>query len=113
MKKKKQPQATKQDDKLTLSSLLDSDLVNQLKNKQKELEKEQQLQKEREEKVELSPRGRSGKKGELFDGSATSELPHDINESGELGFNEPLNIYMLKFLFLRGKYDRQITILRI
>jgi len=61
MKKKKQPQATKQDDKLTLSSLLDSDLVNQLKNKQKELEKEQQLQKEREEQKRLEERRRAEK----------------------------------------------------
>lgn len=59
---------------------------------------------EEEEKVDYLPADqRSGKKGELFDGSATSELPHDINDMGQFGFNEPLNMYMLGFFHLRGK----------
>ncbi len=61
MKKRRQTQSTKQDDTLTLSSFLDTDLVNQLKNKQKELEKEQQLQKEAEEKKRLEERKRAEK----------------------------------------------------
>lgn len=46
------------------------------------------------------------RKGELFDGSATSELPHDINDMGQFGFNEPLNIYICLVSFISGvKYD--------
>ncbi|MGM9929842.1 MAG: YqkE family protein [Bacillus sp. (in: firmicutes)] len=61
MKKKKQAKTSQQDEKLTLSNLLNSDLVNQLKTKQKELEKEQQMQKEAEEKKRLEERKRAEK----------------------------------------------------
>lgn len=64
MKKKKpqqKQQSTKQDESLTLSHLLNQDLVNQLKNKQKELEQEQQKQKELEEKQRVEARKRAEK----------------------------------------------------
>lgn len=64
MKKKKTQQkqkSTKQDESLTLSHILNQDLVNQLKNKQKELEQEQQKQKELEEKQRVEARKRAEK----------------------------------------------------
>ena len=65
MKKKKQQHAqktsAKQDEPLTLSNLLNQDLVNQLRNKQKELEKEQQLEKEAQERRKREEQKRADK----------------------------------------------------
>lgn len=63
MKKNKtrmQP-AGKKEEKLTLSSMLDQDLVAQLKNKQKELMQEEQSKREAEEQKKKEERRRAEK----------------------------------------------------
>ncbi|MBD3109588.1 YqkE family protein [Bacillus sp. AGMB 02131] len=64
MKKRKPQQkqkSVKQEESLTLSHMLNPDLVNQLKNKQKELEQQQQKQKELEEKQRAEARRKAEK----------------------------------------------------
>mgnify|MGYP005607182527 CR=1 FL=1 len=65
MKKKKQQHvqktSTKQDEPLTLSNLLNQDIVMQLKNKQKELEKKQQLENEAQERRKREEQKRADK----------------------------------------------------
>lgn len=64
MKKRKPQQkqkSVKQEESLTLSHMLNPDLVNQLKNKQKELEQQQIKQKELEEKQRAEARRKAEK----------------------------------------------------
>ena len=61
MKKKAHQKVQKQDDSMTLSNILNKDLVNQLKNKQRELMKEEQEQKEALEHQKREERRRAEK----------------------------------------------------
>ncbi|WP_019242123.1 MULTISPECIES: YqkE family protein [Bacillus] len=61
MKKKAHQKVQKQDDSMTLSNILNKDLVNQLKNKQRELMKEEQEQKEALEQQKREERRRAEK----------------------------------------------------